>query len=559
MWRTDGNVFVPWLIKYSLVDEEAAEVEVEVAMGGAFTCTVVVVMLWLPLLTFGVSSDEELDFSPLPNGFLFGIASSSYQYEGAYQSDHKGPSNWDNFTHGPGTHIIIDATNGDIANDHYNHHLEDIELIKALGVNSYRLSISWARILPKGRFGDPNQAGIHFYNKLIDLLLLKGIQPFVTLSHYDIPQELEDRYGSWLSPQLQEDFAYYADLCFRTFGDRVKYWVTFNEPNYLVPLGYRSGIYPPCRCSGSLALAKCSEGDSEKEPFVAAHNVILSHAAAVDIYRTKYQTEQKGRIGVVLQHEWYEPMSNSTADKMATERARAFNFNWFLDPIILGKYPTEMENVLGSLLPKFSSHENEKLKKGLDFIGLNYYTAFYVQDCMYSPCKPGPGISRTEGSYKKSGEKNGVPIGEPTPFSWFNIYPAGMEKAVTYVRDRYKNTPIFITENGYPEEVDPNFTSEERLNDFKRIKYTVDHIEALLAAIRKGADVKGYFAWTLLDSFEWIYGYTISYGFHHVDYATMKRTPRLSAHWYKQFLEKYKETFLLGTSMTGQEKLVQHT
>uniref|UniRef100_A0A0R0F6T6 Sugar phosphate transporter domain-containing protein n=1 Tax=Glycine max TaxID=3847 RepID=A0A0R0F6T6_SOYBN len=175
-------------------------------------------------------------------------------------------------------------------------------------------------------------------------------------------------------------------------GDRVKYWATFNEPNFLVPLGYRS------------AMAKCSEGDSEKEPFIAAHNVILSHAAAVDIHRTKCQ--------------WFEPMSNSTADKLATERARAFSFNWFLDPIIFGKYPTEMENVLGSLLPKFSSHEKEKLKKGLDFIGLNYYTAFIFSFLQ-------------------------------TPFSWFNIYiyPDGMEKAVTCVRDRYNNTPIFITEN----------------------------------------------------------------------------------------------------------------
>lgn len=500
-----------------------------------------------------------LDLSFLPSDFLFGIASSSYQYEGAYKSDGKGLSNWDNYTHGPGRSVIMDGSNGDIAIDHYHRYLEDIDLMETLGVNSYRLSLSWARILPKGRFGEPNHAGIEFYNRLIDVLLLKGIQPFVTLSHYDIPQELEDRYGSWLSPQLQEDFAFYADLCFKTFGDRVKYWVTFNEPNFLVSLGYRSGLYPPCRCSGQLAMAKCSEGDSEKEPFVAAHNVILSHAAAVDIYRIKYQTEQKGSIGIVLQHEWFEPMSNSTADKLASERARAFNFNWFLDPIIFGKYPTEMENVLGSLLPKFSSYEKEKLKRGLDFIGVNYYTAFYVQDCMYSACKPGPGISRTEGSYKKSGEKNGVPIGEPTPFSWFNIYPDGMEKTVTYVRDRYNNTPIFLTENGYAEEVDPNFTSEEHLNDFKRIKYMVDHIEALLAAIRKGADVRGYFAWTLIDSFEWIYGYTVRYGFHHVDYATLKRTPRLSASWYKQLLVQYKKTFLLGTSMTGHEKLVQHT
>ncbi|KAG2406981.1 hypothetical protein LR48_Vigan01g338200 [Vigna angularis] len=508
-----------------------------------------------------LSKELDLDLSSLPTGFLFGVASSSYQYEGAYESDGKGMSNWDNFTHGTGRYVIYGGKNGDIANDHYHRYLEDIYLMEALGVNSYRLSISWARILPKGRFGEANHAGIEFYNRLIDVLILKGIQPFVTLSHYDSPQELEDRYGSWLSPQSQEDFAFYADLCFKTFGDRVKYWATFNEPNFVVQLGYRSGLFPPCRCSGPLALVQCSEGDSEKEPFVAAHNIILAHAAAVDIYRTKYQIEQKGSIGIVLQHEWYEPLSNSTADKLAAERARSFTFNWFLDPIILGKYPTEMENLVGSLLPKFSSKEKEKLKKGLDFIGVNYYTAFYVQDCMYSACKTGMGSSRTEGLYLKSGVKNGVPIGEPTKFSWFNIYPNGMEKAVTYVKDRYNNTPMFITENGYAhaQEDDPNLTLEEDLNDSKRIKYIVDHIEAMVAAIRKGADVRGYLAWTLLDSFEWIYGYTVRYGLHHVDFATLKRTPRLSATWYKQFLAKYKETFLLGTSMTRQEKLLQHT
>ncbi|XP_019450630.1 PREDICTED: beta-glucosidase 46-like [Lupinus angustifolius] len=500
---------------------------------------------------------NALDLSSLPSNFLFGTASSSYQYEGAYASDGKGQSNWDNFTHGTGTSLIQDRSNGDIAVDHYHRYLEDIDLIESLKVNIHRLSISWARILPKGRFGEINWAGVHFYNILIDALLLKGIQPFVVLSHYDYPQELEDRYGGWLSPQSQEDFVFYADLCFKNFGDRVKYWVTFNEPSNQVALGYRSGLYPPCRCSGSLAMIKCKEGDSENEPFKAAHNIILSHAAAVDIYRTKYQAEQRGKIGIVLQHEWYEPISNSTADKLAAERARSFTFNWFLDPIIFGKYPTEMENNLGSTLPKFSSNDKVKLSKGLDFIGINYYTAYYVQDCIYSSCKPGIGVSRTEGSYQKSGYKNGIPIGEPTSFSWLNIYPEGIEKAVTYVKDRYNNTPMFITENGYGEQDNPNLTMAEQLNDFRRIKCMSDYIEALSKAVRKGADVRGYLAWSLLDNFEWIYGYTIRYGLHHVDYATQKRTPRLSATWYKQLIAKHKGTFL--SRMIGQEKGVQTT
>ncbi|KAJ1405602.1 Glycoside hydrolase family 1 [Sesbania bispinosa] len=245
--------------------------------------------LTLKVVVVGSLKIQELDLSLLPSNFLFGML-LLYQYEGAYESAGKGPRNWDNSLMEPGRYRILDGSNGDIAVDHYHRFQEDIDLMEATEVNSHRFSISWARILPKGRFGDVNWAGINFYNKLIDALLLKGIQPFVTLSHYDIPQELEDRYRGWLSPQSQEDFRFYADLCFKTFGDRVKYWVTFNEPNLLVPHGYRSGIFPPCRCSGSLAIANCREGNSEKEPFLAAHNIILSHAAAVDIYRTKYQS-----------------------------------------------------------------------------------------------------------------------------------------------------------------------------------------------------------------------------------------------------------------------------
>ncbi|PNX99131.1 beta-glucosidase 47-like protein [Trifolium pratense] len=195
-----------------------------------------------------------------------------------------------------------------------------------------------------------------------------------------------------------------------------------------------------------------------------------------------------------------------------------------------------------------------KLKKGLDFIGINYYTASYVQDCIYTKCDSRFGTSRTEGSYMKSADKNGVSIGESTPFSWFNIYPQGMEKTVTYVKDRYNNTPMFITENGYAEQDDPNVSLENQLGDFKRIKYMENHIEALSTAIRKGADVRGYFAWSLLDNFEWIYGYTVRYGIHHVDFATLKRTPRLSARWYKRLIANYKQT-----EFTGVPKLVQST
>ncbi|KAI5590524.1 hypothetical protein BDE02_04G014600 [Populus trichocarpa] len=495
-------------------------------------------LIFLPLF---VSSHpkalkDSLDPSSLPPNFLFGTASSSYQFEGAYLSDGKGLSNWDIFTHTSGK--IIDGSNGDIAVDQYHRFLEDIDLMETLGVNSYRFSISWARILPKGRFGDINRAGISYYNKLINALLLKGIQPFVTLTHYDMPQELEERYGGWLSPKCQEDFGYYVDICFKYFGDRVNYWVTFNEPNLQVINGYRTGESPPSRCSSPFG--NCTHGDSEKETFLAAHNIILAHANAVHIYRTKYQKQQGGSIGIVIHCPWFEPYSNSTADNLATDRAQDFLMNWFLDPIIFGKYPAEMTKILGSALPKFSSNDREKLNKGLDFIGINHYTGFYIQDCSFVVCKPGQGGSRTEGLAQQVQEKDGVPIGKSSEVDWIHVFPQGMEKIITYLKERYNNTPMIITENGFGQESYLNRTIEEYLQDRDRVEYMSGYLDSLMTAMLKGADVRGYFAWSLLDNFEWGHGYTRRFGLHHVDYTTLKRIPRLSATWFKEFIARYK-------------------
>ncbi|GMY36930.1 beta-glucosidase 46-like isoform X1 [Fagus crenata] len=487
--------------------------------------------------TISLKGNTDMESSPFPSNFLFGTASSSYQFEGAFLSDGKGLSNWDVFTHKPGH--IMDGSNGDIAVDHYHRYPEDLDLMDHIGVNSYRFSMSWARILPKGRFGNVNRAGIDHYNNFINALLHKGIQPFVTLTHYDIPQELEDKYGGWLSSEVQEDFKFYADICFRFFGDRVKYWATFNEPNVAVIRGYRSGIYPPCHCSSSFG--NCSSGDGEKEPLVVAHNMILSHAAVVHIYRTKYQKKQGGSIGIVMNAIWYEPISNSLEDKLATERALSFYMNWFLDPIILGKYPIEMHEILQSDLPIFSKHDLEMLKNGLDFIGINHYTSFYIKDCIFSVCESGPGASKTEGFALRTAQKNNISIGEQTAVDWLFVHPQGMEKMVTYIKERYNNIPMFITENaGFGERDNPHSTVENLINDVKRVEYMSSYLDALATAMRKGADVRGYFAWSLLDNFEWLYGYTIRFGLHRVDYATFKRTRRLSATWYKEFIANHK-------------------
>nr|QJC44967.1 beta glucosidase 4 [Stevia rebaudiana] len=475
------------------------------------------------------SFEANYNLSSFPRNFLFGTASSSYQFEGAYLADGKGLSNWDTFSHTPGN--IVDGSNGDIAVDHYHLYLKDVELMEYLGINTYRFSISWARILPKGRFGNVNFAGIKHYDKFINSLIEKGIQPFVSLTHYDMPQELEDRYGGWLSPQIQKDFAYYASICFKYYGDRVKYWVTINEPNVAAIRGYRSGIYPPARCSASFG--NCSSGDSEREPFIVAHNMILSHSAALNLYRSKYQDKQKGNIGIAINAVWYEPFSNSSHDKLAAQRALSFYMNWILDPIILGHYPKEMKDILGCLLPEFS---DDDLKNGLDFIGINHYTSFYAKDCLHSKCVQGPGITKTEGYYLRTAIKNNIPIGEPTAVDWLYVYPEGMEKTLTYLKNRYNNTPMFITENGFGVMNQPDSSIYSLLNDDKRVEYMTSYLDALVSAIRQGADVRGYIAWSFLDNFEWSSGYTIRFGLYHVDYKTLKRTPKSSAKWYKHFL-----------------------
>ncbi|KAJ3680035.1 hypothetical protein LUZ60_016313 [Juncus effusus] len=467
-----------------------------------------------------------------PESFLFGTATSSYQIEGAYLEGNKGISNWDVFAHTPGK--IMDGTNGDVADDHYHRYMEDIKLMQSLGVNSYRFSISWPRILPKGKFGEVNSLGIEFYNALIDALLQKGITPFVTLQHFDIPQELEDRYGAWLSPQIQEDYEFYVEVCFKAFGDRVKYWTTFNEPNMFVNLGYTIGVSPPSRCSAPFG--NCTAGNSNVEPYIAAHNVILSHARAVNIYRKFYQEKQGGSIGMVLASQWYEPLRNLTVDQLAIKRALAFESGWFLDPIMFGDYPSEMRKIIGSNLPKFTSEErNLILKNKLDFIGINHYTTVYVKDCIFSSCEINN--YQAAGLIQTTGEKNGKLIGKDSGMPGFYTVPYGIEKVVMYMKERYNNIPMFITENGYAQASSSNAANEDIINDIDRLQFMQGHLTYLSSAIRKGADVRGYFVWSLIDNFEWSFGYSLRFGLHHVDFRTQERIPRLSAKWYTVFLK----------------------
>ncbi|KAM0916604.1 hypothetical protein ACQ4PT_009977 [Festuca glaucescens] len=497
-------------------------------MAAATATGMVMLMAALAILVLAPSA-QGLDRSEFPPGFLFGTATSAYQIEGAYLEDGKGLNNWDVFTH-TNSGDIVDGKNGDVAADHYHRYMEDVDIMHSLGVNSYRFSISWARILPRGRLGGVNPAGIAFYDRLIAALLQKGIEPFVTLHHGDIPQELETRHVSWLGAGIREEFDHYADVCFKAFGDRVKFWTTFNEPNLFAKFAYMLGLCPPKHCSPPFGT--CNSGNSQREPYVAAHNMLMSHAAAVDNYKKNYQAKQGGSIGIVIAMKFYEPLTNTTEDILAARRALSFEINWFLDPIFFGEYPKEMREMLSSDLPMFTPEEIMLLQNKVDFIGVNHYTTLYAKDCISSPCD----LNTYEGNALvfATDEIDGVPIGKPTALPGNYDVPEGMEQVIKYVNHRYVNAPIYVTENGYSQH--DIGSMEDLINDFGRINYLRGYLSRISSAVRRGANVRGYFVWSLIDNFEWDFGFTIRFGLYHVNFDTQKRTPRMSAKWYQNFL-----------------------
>ncbi|XP_052153006.1 beta-glucosidase 13 [Oryza glaberrima] len=492
----------------------------------------------LPLLLVVAVSGELPPISrrSFPEGFIFGTASSSYQYEGGAREGGRGPSIWDTFTH-QHPDKIADKSNGDVAADSYHLYKEDVRIMKDMGVDAYRFSISWTRILPNGSLsGGINREGISYYNNLINELLLKGVQPFVTLFHWDSPQALEDKYNGFLSPNIINDYKEYAETCFKEFGDRVKHWITFNEPLSFCVAGYASGgMFAPGRCSPWEG--NCSAGDSGREPYTACHHQLLAHAETVRLYKEKYQVLQKGKIGITLVSNWFVPFSRSKSNIDAARRALDFMLGWFMDPLIRGEYPLSMRELVRNRLPQFTKEQSELIKGSFDFIGLNYYTSNYA-----GSLPPSNGLNNsysTDARANLTAVRNGIPIGPQAASPWLYIYPQGFRELVLYVKENYGNPTIYITENGVDEFNNKTLPLQEALKDDTRIDYYHKHLLSLLSAIRDGANVKGYFAWSLLDNFEWSNGYTVRFGINFVDYNDgAKRYPKKSAHWFKEFLQK---------------------
>ncbi|XP_044510162.1 beta-glucosidase 24-like [Mangifera indica] len=479
-------------------------------------------------------SHNSLKRSDFPSDFAFGVATSAPQIEGSTKSGGKGESVWDYLVEKNPEKIDDRGTLKAI--DSYRRYKEDVILLKKLGVNDYRFSISWNRILPNGSLsGGVNQEGINHYNSLIDELITNGIAPFVTLFHFDLPQSLQEKYGGPLSRAFIDDFRDYSNVCFESFGDRVKNWITINEPLIIARFGHDIGFAPPCRCSDRK---QCSEGNSATEPYIVTHNLLLAHATAVKLYRNKYQPKQAGQIGLSLVAQFYEPYSDSVEDRMAAKRAMDFDLGWYMEPLVFGKYPESMKQIVNQRLPTFSIEEEKLVHRSFDFIGINYYTSRYAKNIPIDLEAP-PFSSVADRFIIELVSKNESLIGpKDGGSSYIYVYPVGLEKILVWMHKLYRRPVIYITENGISEKRNDSLPLNVSLKDPYRISFVLQHLYRIKEAIQLGVNVKGYFYWNAFDDFEWREGFNPRFGFYSVDYKrNLTRVPKLSAKWFRGFLQ----------------------
>ncbi len=440
-------------------------------------------------------------FLRFPEGFVWGAATSAYQIEGAWNEDGKGPSIWDTFCRIPGK--IKNGDTGDVAADHYHRWEEDVNIIAELGLKAYRFSISWPRIFPEG-VGEVNRKGLDFYNRLVDKLLAHGVEPFVTLYHWDLPQALQDK-GGWPSRDTAYAFAHYAETVASELGDRVSFWITHNEPFVAAIIGHFTGEHAPGIQDPVAA-------------FSAAHHLLLSHGLATQAIRAA--ASRKPEIGIVLNLHPIHPASPSEEDKLAARRFDGVINRMFLDPVFFGKYPEDMLELFGFLLPEIRPEDMETISAPIDFIGINYYTRNVVRFDPEFPLIQASPIHPEGSEYSQMWE----------------IYPPGIYEIVTRVWKEYNPPSIFLTENGVP--VPDGVDFDGRVRDERRIRYLKNHLIYLHKAISEGVLVRGYFVWSLLDNFEWAYGYSMRFGLVYVDYPTQKRIIKDSGRWYAQVIKE---------------------
>ena len=434
-----------------------------------------------------------------PADFLWGTATSAYQVEGSPLADGAGPSIWQRFVHTP--NLVRDGDTGDIACDHYRRYADDVALMRQIGANAYRFSIAWGRVLPRGR-GGVNDAGLAFYDRLVDTLLAQGIEPMATLFHWDLPAALDDL-GGWLNPDIANWFAEYAAVVFRKLDDRVKLWATLNEPWVIADGGYLHGTLAP--------------GHRNRfEAPIATHHLLRAHAAAVRAYRGV----GRHRIGIVVNLEPKYPASGSAEDRAATAWAEAYMNRQYLEPALLGRYPEELARIFGEAWPAWPADDLVGIRERMDFVGVNYYTRNVTRfDPSQWPLRA-TRVRQKRATYTDTG---------------WEVFPRGLTDVLVWVKQRYGNPVVYVTENGAAF-FDPPIAEGGRVRDPLRVSYLREHIRALHSALEAGVDVRGYFVWSLLDNFEWSLGYSKRFGIVHVDFATQERTLKDSARFYAEVI-----------------------
>ena len=429
-----------------------------------------------------------------PDGFLWGTATAAYQIEGGHDADGRGPSIWDTFSHVPGK--IYRDENGDVACDHYHRYRDDVALMRELNLGAYRFSVSWSRVLPAGT-GASNAKGLDFYSKLVDALLEQDIRPFVTLYHWDLPQALEDR-GGWGERATAEAFGEYAALLGRRLGDRVKDWITLNEPLASTTAGYVFGVHAPGKTDPKLA-------------FQVSHHLNLAHGHAVQALRA---TVPSSRVGITEVSMPVYPASDGEADRAAAHRYDGFVNRWYWDPPFKGSYPADVLERLGPFAPQIAAGDLAIIRQPLDFFGHNSYSRAVVRNDPESMLLGATTVEQT---------------GRPhTTMNW-EVYPDHLYDALIRITRDYGAPDIYITENGSAYE---DHLVDGRVDDQERTDYLRQHLRAAHRAIHDGAKLRGYFCWSLLDNFEWAYGYSKRFGLIHVDYPTQKRTIKASGRFF---------------------------
>jgi len=437
-----------------------------------------------------------------PEGFLWGAATSAYQIEGGVAEEGRGVSIWDTFCQVEGN--IFQGQTGDVACDHYHRYAEDIELMHSLSLQAYRFSISWSRILPEGK-GKVNPEGLDFYERLVDALLAADIQPFATLYHWDLPQALQDA-GGWSSRDSVGAFCEYASAVSRRLGDRVKHWITHNEPWVVAFPGHALGRLAPGIKDLAIAIQ-------------VAHHLLLSHGESVPILRGNGGAGTQ--VGITLNLIPVEPASSAETDLVVARRVDGYLNRWFLDPLYKGSYPEDLLTFYGESAPAVQPGDMDRIAAPLDFLGVNYYMRSVVQDDPQS---------------LEVQARQVIPDGaEVTEMGW-EIFPQGLYELLVRLQVDYDPPVIYITENGaaFPDEATP----DGRVWDPRRIAYLDAHLRQAHRAIQDGVPLKGYFAWSLLDNFEWSHGYSKRFGLVYVFYPTQQRLFKESGHWYRQVIER---------------------